>query len=97
MNFPIIIIFILYLTRILLKFVYFFNMNYVVVCTNASGTWNIKNLCKADTTNERSVRFWFARSRSGNFKMDNEPRGRPQLKVNNEELRTIVEPVHRKL
>lgn len=36
------------------------------------------------------VRFWFARSRSGNFNPANEPCKQPELKVNNEELQPIV-------
>lgn len=34
----------------------------------------IDNGYGADTTNERTVRFWFARFRRGNYTLDNEPR-----------------------
>nr|XP_026488479.1 putative uncharacterized protein DDB_G0267716 [Vanessa tameamea] len=37
------------------------------------------------------VRFWFQRFRSGNFDLQNQPRGRPETKVKNEELKAIVE------
>lgn len=35
--------------------------------TNAAETtWNINDVYEAETSNERSVRFWLARFRSGN-------------------------------
>ena len=34
---------------------------------------------------------WFAKFCSGEFSLENEPRGRPQHKVNNDELKAIVE------
>jgi histone-lysine N-methyltransferase SETMAR len=40
---------------------------------------------------ENIVRFWFQRFRSGNFNLQNKPRGRPETNVDNEELRTILE------
>ncbi|CAG9093900.1 unnamed protein product [Plutella xylostella] len=40
---------------------------------------------------ENTVRFWFQRFRSGNFDLQNKPRGRPETKVDNEELKAIVE------
>lgn len=44
-----------------------------------------------DTTNERTVRFWFALTGSENNIQANEPRKGPELKGNNDELRAIVE------
>ena len=38
-----------------------------------------------------TVSFWFAKFCSGDFSLENEPRGRPQAKVNNDELKAIVE------
>ena len=35
--------------------------------------------------------YWFARFRSGNFDLKNEPRGRPKTLVDNDELKAIVE------
>ena len=39
----------------------------------------------------RKVSFWFSKFRSGDFSLENEPRRRPQPKVNNYELKAIVE------
>ncbi|KAL0867972.1 hypothetical protein ABMA27_008639 [Loxostege sticticalis] len=38
-----------------------------------------------------TVRFWFQRFRSGNFDLQNQPRGRPETKVENEELKAYME------
>ncbi|KAJ0173543.1 hypothetical protein K1T71_010692 [Dendrolimus kikuchii] len=35
--------------------------------------------------------FWFQRFRSGNFDLQNKPRGRPDTKVDNAELKAIAE------
>ncbi|KAJ0172710.1 hypothetical protein K1T71_011849 [Dendrolimus kikuchii] len=40
---------------------------------------------------ENTVRFWFQRFRSRNFDQQNKPRGRPETKVDNAELKAIVE------
>ena len=42
-------------------------------------------------TSRSTVSFWFAKFRSGDFSLENEPRRRPQPKVNNDVLKTIVE------
>lgn len=52
---------------------------------------NIDDVYRADTTSERAVCFWFVRFRSENVNLRNELRGRPEFKVNNEELLPIVE------
>lgn len=52
---------------------------------------NINAVFGENTANERTVRFWFNRFRSGNFDLKNESRGRPATKVNNDELKAIVE------
>ena len=43
------------------------------------------------STSYSIVSFWFVKFRSGDFSLENEPRGRPQPKVNNDELKPIVE------
>ena len=44
-----------------------------------------------DSVNERSVRRWFAKFRSGDFSLEDEPRnGRPTV-IQDEDLRTLVE------
>ncbi|CAH2103094.1 unnamed protein product [Euphydryas editha] len=45
----------------------------------------------AKTTNDLTTRYWSARSHSGNFDLRNEPRGRPKMLVDNDELKAIVE------
>ncbi|KAJ0183742.1 hypothetical protein K1T71_000165 [Dendrolimus kikuchii] len=42
-------------------------------------------------THKEGMRFWFQRFRSGNFDLQNKPRGRPETKVDNAELKAIVE------
>ncbi|KAJ0182513.1 hypothetical protein K1T71_001882 [Dendrolimus kikuchii] len=39
---------------------------------------------------KNTVRFWFQRFRSGNFDLQNKPRGWPETKVDNAELKAIV-------
>ena len=43
------------------------------------------------STSRSIVSFWFAKLRSGDFSLENEPSGRSQSKVNNDELKAIVE------
>ncbi|XP_045456179.1 histone-lysine N-methyltransferase SETMAR-like [Melitaea cinxia] len=45
----------------------------------------------ANTTNDHTTRYWFARFRSGNFDVSNKPRGRPKMLVDKDELKAIVE------
>ncbi|XP_045449637.1 histone-lysine N-methyltransferase SETMAR-like [Melitaea cinxia] len=52
---------------------------------------NINDVYDANTTNDRTTRYWFARFCSGNFDLRNEPRGRPKILVDNDELKAIVE------
>ena len=58
--------------------------------TAAQAARNI-NVYGANTTNQRTTCYWFARFRSGNFDLKNEPRGRPKTLVDNDELKAIVE------
>lgn len=57
----------------------------------AQAARNINDVYGANTTNERTTRYWFTRFRSGNFDLKNEPRGRPKTLVDNDELKAIVE------
>ncbi|GAU89841.1 hypothetical protein RvY_02343 [Ramazzottius varieornatus] len=60
--------------------------------TNAAQTVrNTNNVFGEDATNERTVERWYARLRSGDFSLEDHPHGRPKLKVNNDELRELVE------
>ena len=43
------------------------------------------------STNEHTVRNWFRRFRDGNFDLTNEPRGRPESKLNNDDVRAVME------
>ena len=66
---------------------------YVFRCgTNASETAReINSVFGEASTSHSGVSFWSAEFRSGDFKLQNEPCGRPQPKVNNDELKAIVE------
>ena len=60
--------------------------------TNASETARkFNSVFGEDSTSHSIVSFWFAKFHSGDFSLENEPRGRPQPKVNNDELKAIVE------
>ncbi|KAL0850849.1 hypothetical protein ABMA28_006765 [Loxostege sticticalis] len=45
----------------------------------------------AGVAKENTIRFWVQRFRSGNFVLQNQPCGRRETKVENEELKAIVE------
>ncbi|CAH2103662.1 unnamed protein product [Euphydryas editha] len=57
----------------------------------AEAARNINDVYGWNTTNDRITNYWFARFRSGNFDLRNEPRGRPKMLVDNDELKAIVE------
>ncbi|XP_045452753.1 histone-lysine N-methyltransferase SETMAR-like [Melitaea cinxia] len=56
----------------------------------AEAARNINDVYGANTTNDRTTRYWFARFRPGNFDVRNE-RGRPKMMVDNDKLKTFVE------
>lgn len=51
---------------------------------------NINEVFGENVANERTVRRWFKKFRSGDFSLENEPRGRPETKVD-DELKVAVE------
>ena len=51
----------------------------------------MNSLFGEDSTSYSTVSFWFAKFRSGNFSFKNVSCKRPQPKVNNEEMKAIVE------
>ncbi|XP_028030012.1 histone-lysine N-methyltransferase SETMAR-like isoform X1 [Bombyx mandarina] len=59
--------------------------------TSAQTARNINDVYGMNTTNERTTRFWFQRFGHGNVDLKNEPRGRLKTKVDNDELKAIVE------
>ena len=61
--------------------------------TNASKTARnkINSLFGESPNSHSTVLFWFAKFRSEDLSLENELSGRPQLKVNNDELKAIVE------
>ncbi|XP_045453475.1 histone-lysine N-methyltransferase SETMAR-like [Melitaea cinxia] len=60
--------------------------------TNAAETARrFNNVNGCSVAKENTLSFWFQRFRSGNFDLQNKPRGRPETKVDNEELKAIVE------
>ncbi|CAH2098314.1 unnamed protein product [Euphydryas editha] len=52
---------------------------------------SINDVYGCDVVKENTMRFWFQRFRSGHFDLQNKPRGRPEIKVDNEKLKAIVE------
>ena len=71
--------------RVIMEYEYRFGRNAAQVARN------INDVYGANTTNQRTTWYWFARFRSGNFDMKNEPRGCPKTLVDNDELKAIVE------
>ena len=60
--------------------------------TNASQTARIINEVFGDNVaNERTMRRWFDRFRSGDFSLENQPRGWPATKIDNADLKAVVE------
>lgn len=60
--------------------------------TNARQTVrNINEVFGKNVVNERMVQRWFQKFRSGDFSLENMPRGRPQTKVNDDDLKAVVE------
>ena len=52
---------------------------------------NINEVFGRNVANEETVRRWFERFRSGDFSLENRPRGRPAIKINNDEWKTGME------
>ncbi|XP_064073082.1 histone-lysine N-methyltransferase SETMAR-like [Vanessa tameamea] len=59
--------------------------------TSAAETARRINVYGAGVAKESTLRFWFQRFRFENFDLQNQPCGRPETKVENEELKAIVE------
>ncbi|CAK9813002.1 Histone-lysine N-methyltransferase SETMAR [Anthophora plagiata] len=60
--------------------------------TNAAQTSrNVNEVFGKDIANERTVHRWFEIFRSGDFDLQNEPRGRPESKVDDNQLKAVVE------
>lgn len=60
--------------------------------TNTAQTiWNFNDMYEPGIASERTAHFSFDRFRSVNFDFDNESIGRPETKVDDDELITIVE------
>jgi [histone H3]-lysine36 N-dimethyltransferase SETMAR len=57
----------------------------------AEATRNINHAFGEDTANERTTQRWFAKFRSGDMSLENEPRGRPEAAIDDEQLNTLIE------
>ncbi|OAD62845.1 Histone-lysine N-methyltransferase SETMAR [Eufriesea mexicana] len=59
---------------------------------NAANAAHNLNLAIAENTvNHRKVQRWFEKFRSGDFSLQNDPRGRPKTSVKNDDLKALVE------
>ena len=60
--------------------------------TNASQTdGNINEAFGDNVANEQTVRRWFERFRSGDFSLEDQPRGWPATNIDNDDLKAVVE------
>ena len=57
----------------------------------AKAARNINQAFGENTVNDRKVQRWFEKFRSGDFSLQNEPRGRPKTSVKNDALKALVE------
>ncbi|XP_027982707.2 uncharacterized protein LOC114226711 [Eptesicus fuscus] len=57
----------------------------------ATASRNIISVFGEGSVNERTIRWWFEKFRSGDLSLKNEPRGRPRSVLNEDELRALVE------
>lgn len=74
-----------------LKYRYIYEYEFHLGTSAAETARRINNAYGEATAKENTVRYWFQRFRSGNFDLQNKPRGRPETQVDNEELKAIVE------
>ena len=68
------------------------NMNFQFHCgRNASQTArNINEVFGDNVANEKTVGQWFKRFQSGDLSLENQSRGRPATKIDNDELKAVV-------
>lgn len=59
--------------------------------TAAEATRRICAVFGEGSTTRATVNNWFQKFKDGNFDLANQPRGRPESKVNNDELKAVVE------
>lgn len=59
--------------------------------TAAQTSRNMKDVFGDSAPNQSTISRWFTKFKSGDFDLDNMPRGRPDTKVNNDELKDVVE------
>ena len=57
----------------------------------AKAARNINQAFGENTVNDRKMQRWFEKFRSGDFSLQNEPRGRPKTSVKNDALKALVE------
>ncbi|XP_028036400.1 histone-lysine N-methyltransferase SETMAR-like [Bombyx mandarina] len=75
----------------IMKYQYIYEYEFYPSTSAAKTARGINDVYGAGVAKESTIRFLFQRFRSGNFDLQNQPRGRPETKVENEELKAIVE------
>ncbi|RVE49548.1 hypothetical protein evm_005776 [Chilo suppressalis] len=73
-----------------MKYPYIYDYEFYCGTSAAETAHRINDVYGAGVSKESTIRFSFQRFRSGNFDLQNQPRGRPETKVENEELKAIV-------
>ncbi|RVE45520.1 hypothetical protein evm_009859 [Chilo suppressalis] len=74
-----------------MKYRYNYEFEFYRGTSAAETARRINDVYGAGVAKESTVRFWFQRFSSGNFDFQNQPRRRPKINVENEELKAIVE------
>ncbi|XP_046838008.1 histone-lysine N-methyltransferase SETMAR-like [Vespa crabro] len=68
-----------------------FLYEYKLSNNTAKSARNINQAFGENTVNDRKVQRWFENFRSGDFSLQNEPRGRPETSMKNDALKALVE------
>ncbi|CAK1598370.1 unnamed protein product [Parnassius mnemosyne] len=74
-----------------MKYRYIYECEFYRGTSAAETARRINDVYGAGVGKESTIRFWFQRFCSGNSDLQNQPRGRPETKVEHKEVKAIVE------